>query len=187
MVFRSLARALAPGFVLVFLLAGCNQLPNVALPTRPTASAPPASPSTVTTVGGTGSEQVIAAYVSYWQAYGAAMRTRNIAAARRLLANVTDADFLRQVTAPMPRVWAAHEIGYGYAIPHVLGVIRRSTSASLHDCLDLSHFGVQDTRTGLIVPGSFGLPELNFYVTLTRSAGRWVVSNMQQVEVPCTP
>ncbi len=59
--------------------------------------------------------------------------------------------------------------------------------ALLHDCLDLSHFGVLDKRTGRVVPGSFGLPGQDYYVSLELSGGRWKVANMQPVEVPCSP
>lgn len=151
------------------------------------ASQPTAQPASRTARG-----QVLAAYLGYWQAYGSALRTRNITAARKLLISYTDAAFLSDVTAPLPRVWGAHEIGYGFAVPHVISITLAGPSAMLHDCLDLSHLGTEDTRTGRILAGSFGLAAMNFYVTLTRSArsqsqARWVISKMQQVEVPCTP
>jgi len=41
--------------------------------------------------------------------------------------------------------------------------------------------------TGLVVSDSFGLPNRNFYITLVLSRGRWLVSNMEPVEVPCQP
>jgi hypothetical protein len=187
MVLSSAARAALPGFALALFVIGCGSLPNVTLPVKPVtpaSSAPLGGPEPTSPVG---HEQVVTAYLGYWQAYGTALRTRNMASARGLLAQFADAGFLKQVTAPLSKVWAAREIGYGYAIPHVLGVTTKGNSATLHDCLDLSHLGVQDSKTGLVVPGSFGLPEVDFYVTLTRKAGHWVVSNMQQVEVPCTP
>jgi hypothetical protein len=130
---------------------------------------------------------VLSAYQGYWQAYSEASRSRNLAAAKKLLRAYAQASFVTEVTAPLPRLWAAHQVGYGYAVPHVLSVARKGKSALLHDCLDLSHLGTQDTRSGRVLPGSFGLPTVNFYVTLTRTGARWVVSKMQQVEVPCTP
>ena len=188
MAVRSLARALALGFTLVLLPAGCGSgsAPSVQLPAKPAVATslpgsgtPRAHPSTRSVV--------LAAYQGYWQAYGAAARTQDITAARKLLRAYADAAFVSEVTAALPRLWAAHQIGYGYAVTHVLSVTRSGASALLHDCLDLSHLGTQDARTGRVLPGSFGLPTVNFYVTLTRSGGRWVVSKMQQVEVPCTP
>src|ERR1022692_4668110 len=160
MALRSLARALV--LVSALLLLGCATSPSVELPAKPVtpaSSATFASPDPLASASPTRRDRVISAYLSYWQAYGAALRTRNIASARLLLAPYTDSFYRDQLTAPLPRVWAANEIGYGYAVPHVLGVTSTAASAVLHDCLDLSHFGTQNTRTGQIVPGSFGLPE----------------------------
>jgi hypothetical protein len=192
MAVRRFARTVAPVLPLVLLSVGCGSLPNVSLPAKPAAAASVAgraSPKTASTVR----SQVITAYTGYWQAYGVALRTRKISTARRLLARYAAPAFVSEVTASLPRLWAGHVIGYGYAVPHVLGVTRTGTSsARLQDCLDLSHLGTQDPRTGQVVPGSFGQPAVNFYVTLARSgrpgAGiHWVVTKMQQVEVPCTP
>lgn len=188
MAVRSLARALAPGLTLVLLSAGCGagSAPSVQLPAKPAAAA------TIPSRGAAGARPstrslVLAAYQSYWQAYGQAARARNLATARKLLRTYAQPSFVNEITAPLPRLWAAHQAGYGYAIPHVLSVTPKGTSALLHDCLDLSHLGTQDVRTGRVLPGSYGLPTVNFYVTLTRTGARWVVSKMQQVEVPCTP
>ncbi|HXP22063.1 MAG TPA: hypothetical protein VN840_20640 [Streptosporangiaceae bacterium] len=162
-----------------------------------------ATQATPGVAGSTARSQVIAAYTGYWQAYGIALRTRNIGTARKLLARFAAQAFVSEVTASLPRLWAGQVIGYGYAVPHVLSFTRTgASSALLHDCLDLSHLGTQDVKTGQVVPGSFGLPTVDFYVTLVRS-GRsrsgqpgsgqpgsgqhWVVTKMQQVEVPCTP
>jgi hypothetical protein len=198
MAVRTFARSLAPVFTLV-LLVGCGSLPNVPLPAKPAAGPPVANQPRPDSAAHTVRGQILAAYQGYWQAYGAALRTRNIAAARKLLRGYADAAFVSQVTAPLTRLWAAHEIGYGFAVTHVLSFAHKANAntALLHDCLDLSRLGTQDAKTGRIVPGSFGLPTVNFYVTLSRSgpAGsgesgtseHWLVSRMLQVEVPCTP
>jgi hypothetical protein len=185
---RSFARAIAPGLVLVFLSAGCGSaLPNVPLPAKPAAEASAPGQAGAGPVKHTVRGQVLAGYLGYWQAYAAALRTRDLAAARKLLARYADGPFVTTVTAPLPRVWASHVTGYGYAVPHVLSVSHTATSALVHDCLDLSHLGTQDVRTGRVVPGSFGLAAVDFYVTLARSGKRWLISKMQQVEVPCSP
>lgn len=174
--------------MLVFLSAGCGSaLPNVALPAKPAAAASVAGQAGQEPPKHTVRGQVLAGYLGYWQAYGAALRTRDLAAARKLLAGFAEASFVTTVTAPLAKVWASHVIGYGFAVPHVLSVSHTATSALVHDCLDLSHLGTQDLRTGRVVPGSFGLSAVDFYVTLTRSGKRWLVSKMQQVEVPCAP
>lgn len=174
--------------MLVLLFAGCGSaLPNVPLPAKPAVAASVPGEAGQGPAKHTVRAQVLAGYLGYWQAYGAALRTRDLAAARKLLARYADGAFATAVTAPLSRVWASHEIGYGYAVPHVLSLTHTSASALVHDCLDLSHLGTQDTRTGRVVPGSFGLAAVDFYVTLTRSGKRWLVSKMQQVEVPCAP
>jgi hypothetical protein len=179
-----LALALAP-IALAAVACGTQQAPTVALPARASgqdsvpaaSSAPPPTP-----------EQVVAAdYAGYWQAYGQAMTAGNAAGARRLLAPYAAASTIGRLIASLQRVWAAHDQAYGAAQTHVLGVQITGPKALLHDCLDLSHFGVLDKTTGRVVSGSFGLADRDYYITLVLSGGRWLVSNMEPVEVPCQP
>jgi hypothetical protein len=107
--------------------------------------------------------------------------------ARRILTPYEAPSGMPTLIGSLRRVWAAHDVAYGGAITHVKSVHITGGSAMVHDCLDLSHFGVLDTATGRVVPDSFGLANLNYYVTLELSGGRWRVSNMQPVEVPCKP
>ena len=179
-----LALALAP-IALAAVACGTQQAPSVALPARAsggaTLPAAPASPPPTP-------EQVVAAdYAGYWQAYGQAMTAGNAARARQLLAPYTAPGTIGRLLASLQRVWAAHDQAYGAAQPHVLGVQITGSRALLHDCLDLSHFGVLDRATGRVVSSSFGLPDRDYYITLVLSGGRWLVSNMEPVEVPCQP
>jgi hypothetical protein len=130
---------------------------------------------------------VQAAYFGYWQAYAQAMDAGNPAGARSALTPYTAPGTLGRLITALGKVWAAHEAADGAAMPHVLGVQITGARALLHDCLDLSHFGVVNKTTGLVVSDSFGLPNRNFYVTLLLVRGRWLVSNMEPVEVPCQP
>jgi hypothetical protein len=132
-------------------------------------------------------QQVINAYTGYWQAFAEAMGAQNAARARSILAPYQPASAVARVVGADRRVWAAHETAYGSAITHVLDVRVTGGRAMVHDCLDLSHFGAKDVRTGRVVPESFGLPQLNFYITVMRSGDRWLVTNMLPVEVPCAP
>jgi hypothetical protein len=164
--------------------AGCAAQPQAALPRKSAALAVPAalaSPSL------TARQRVVAAYDGYWQAYADAMSSLNAGKARSILAGYVPAAGIAARIRAYQRDWAAHDIAYGGAVTHVLSVRIRGQRATLHDCLDLSHLGVQSDRTGRVVPGSFGLPRLNFYITLVLSGGRWLVSNMQPVVVPCEP
>lgn len=179
-----LALALAP-IALAAVACGTQQAPSVALPAKASGGATlPAAPTSPPPTP----EQVVAAdYAGYWQAYGQAMTAGNAARARQLLAPWTAAGTTGRLIASLQRVWAAHDQAYGAAQPHVLGVEITGSRALLHDCLDLSHFGVVDKATGRVVSNSFGLPDRDYYITLVLSGGRWLVSNMEPVEVPCQP
>jgi hypothetical protein len=177
------ARSALP-LVLAIAIAGCGAQSSVALPRK---SGQLVAPAALNSPGQSARQQVIAAYTGYWQAFAAAMSSQNAARARAILAPYDSASATAQAVKADRRVWAAHETGYGSAVTHILGVRLTGSRALVHDCLDLSHFGAENVRTGRVVPASFGLPQLNSYVTLTRSAGRWLVTNTQPVEVPCAP
>jgi hypothetical protein len=175
---------LAIALAVAAAVAGCGSQARVALPRK---SAALAGSSGLSSPKLTARQQVIAAYTGYWQAYGAAISSQSAAQARAILAPYDPPAALARAVQADRRVWAAHDTVYGSAVPHVLSVRLTGKHALLHDCLDLSHFGVQNSRTGQVIPQSIGLSRLNFYVTLTRSGGRWLISNMQPVVVPCKP
>lgn len=179
---RSAALLLAPALALG--LAACASQASAALPRKATGLAAPAPLSSPRL---SPRQQVAAAYVGYWQAFSAAMSSQNPARARAILASYDQPSAVSRAVKADQLLWAAHEIAYGSAVTHILSVQVTGSRALLHDCLDLSHFGAQDTRTGRVVPGSFGLPRLNFYITLVLSRGQWLVSDMQPVVVPCNP
>jgi hypothetical protein len=179
-----LAVALVPA-ALAAAACGTSQAPAVALPAR--ASGQPSVPAASSSASATPEQVVAAAYAGYWQAYAQAMTAPGPARARRILAPYAAPPTLPQLIASLQRVWAAHEAAYGAAQTHVLGVTITGRRAVLHDCLDLSHFGVVDTGTGRVVSNSFGLANRNYYITLMLAGGRWLVSNMEPVEVPCQP
>jgi hypothetical protein len=172
--------------VLAVAACGTTQAASVALPAK--GSAAPAVPAVAPSAAAATPQQVVAAdYAGYWQAYGQAMTAGNAASARAILAPYAAAGVIGRLVSSLHGVWAAHDEAYGAAQPHVLGVTITGTRALLHDCLDLSHFGVLDKATGRVVSGSFGLADRDYYVTLVQSGGRWLVSNMEPVEVPCQP
>jgi hypothetical protein len=183
---RSSGRRRTPGSALPLILAlavtGCAAQPTAALPAKSRQMTAPAALSGQTP---SARQQVIAAYTGYWKAFAAAMSAQNAARARAIMAPYEPASAVAQTIKADRRVWAAHETAYGSAVPHILDVRLTGNRALVHDCLDLSHFGAQNMRTGRVVPESFGLPHLNFYVTVIRAGVRWLVTNMQPVEVPC--
>ncbi len=165
--------------------AACGGQPaSVPLPAKGGTAAP--SQAVLTRPARTPAQVVTAAYQGYWQAYAAAMTASSPGRARVILARYSTPGGITALIGSLRRVWRAHDVAYGGAVTHVLSVRITGRRASVHDCLDLSHFGVQDKTTGQVVPNSFGLPDLNYYVTLELSGGRWRVSNMTPVEVSCT-
>jgi hypothetical protein len=171
---------------MVLAAAGCGSpAASVALPHKGgTASAAPVS---LATPAPTPQQKVAAAYRGYWVAYAEAMTARSAARAQAILAPYQVPDGMPQLIKSLKAVWGAHDIAYGGAVTHVKGVQITGPRAILHDCLDLSHFGVEDQVTGRVISNSFGLANQDYYIDLVRSGGRWRVSNMQNVEVPCEP
>ncbi len=163
--------------------AGCAAAqPRAVLPRKTAGSS--AGPATLTGRP-TVRQQVIAAYDSSWQAYAQGWGARSATRARAMLTPYFSSQLVATTVRGFQRDWAAHEIGYGGAVPHVLSVSVHGRTATLHDCLDLSQFGAQNDRTGQVVAGSFGQQRLNTYVTLGLSGGRWLVRTLQPVQVPC--
>ena len=177
--------ALAVLAVALAVTACSGQAPAVSLPAKGGTGAP--SQAALTGPGHTPAQAVTSAYQGYWRAYAAAMSASGAGRARAILAPYSTPGGVTALIGSLRRVWRAHEAAYGGAVTHVRDVRLTGHRASVHDCLDLSHFGVLDKSTGQVVPNSFGLPDLNYYVTLELSGGRWRVSNMTPVEVPCTP
>jgi hypothetical protein len=132
-------------------------------------------------------QQVVAAYRGYWRAYEAAWRSRNSVRARQILAPYDASGGLGLTVHAYQRNWTAHLGPDGNAITHVLSVRVAGRRALLHDCLDLSHLAELNTSSRQLIPGSYGPPRQNFYVTLRLVRGRWLVSDMQLAAVPCAP
>jgi hypothetical protein len=168
-------------------VAGCGAAaaPTVTLPAK--ASAPATIPAAPSSAPLTPRQVVEADYAGYWTAYAQAMTAGTPAGARAILSPYATPATIPSLISALRKVWAAREVASGAAVTHPLSVQVTGSRALLHDCLDLSHFGVASRATGLVVSDSFGLPNRNFYVTLLLAGGRWRVSNMQPVEVPCTP
>jgi len=142
--------------ILALAVTGCAAQHTVGLPAKSRQQTAP------TALGGqtlTARQQVIAAYTGYWQAFAAAMSSQNAARARAIMAPYEPASAIAQTIKADRRVWAAHETAYGSAAPHILDVRMAGNRALVHDCLDLSHFGAQNTPTikslAQLTPGRF--------------------------------
>jgi hypothetical protein len=179
-----LAVTVAPGLT---ILAACGgqQAPSVALPAH--ASAPSTVPVAPSSAPATPQQAVATAYAGYWQAYAQAMTAGSAPGARAILSPYASPALTARLISALRPVWAAGDAAYGQAVTHPLSVQITGTTALLHDCLDLSHLGAENRTTGLVLPDSFGLSNRDYYVTLVLTGGRWLVSNMEPVEVPCQP
>jgi hypothetical protein len=168
--------------------AGCGgPAARVSLPARAARTATAAPAALASSAPQTPRQAVAAAYRGYWRAYAAAMSADSTARATAILAPYDAPSGTPLLMKNLKAIWKAHDVAYGGAVTHIKSVRITGRRAILNDCLDLSHFGVTDQRTGRVVPGSFGLANQDTYITLLRSGGRWRVSNMEPVEVPCEP
>jgi hypothetical protein len=130
-------------------------------------------------------EQVMAAYAGYWQASDKAVDAGNARLARRLLARYAPASAIPGLIAALQQDWDSHAVVDGNPVLHILSVRVRKNRATVHDCVDLSHAGLKDARTGRVLPHSFGSPRANYYASLVFSGGRWLVSNLVPVVALC--
>ena len=163
---------------------GCGRQHPVALPPPAgpvsAASAPAASPPTAR-------DRVISAYIGYWQASGQAIDAGRPSRARVILAPYVTADSLPSMIAVLQQDWQQHAVAYGSPVLHIRSVVIRQGTATVHDCIDLSHAGLRNARTGRVFPRSFGSPRANYYASLVRDGGRWLVSNVVPVVASCDP
>jgi hypothetical protein len=182
-----LALALAGALAVAGLagLAGCSlqgqKAAKVALPGKPAradlagAKAAPASPRAL----------VVAAYEGYWHATSEALASRNPARAKAILADYVPAHAIPALVRGLKGFWRRHQVGFGSPIFHVMKVkITMHRTAAVHDCLDLSHVGFQDEKTGQVV-GGFGQSHDFVITTLALEHGRWLVTGAIAVVQPC--
>ncbi len=169
---------------LVAGLAGCAGQADAGLPPKPGAA--PAVAVLTAPQPGTRA-QVLAAYTGYWQASSAAVDAGRAAPARALLARYLTAGVIPAVIAALRTDWADHAVSAGSPVMHILSIKITGGHALVHDCLDLSHAGLANARTGRVYPRSFGSAHANFYADLVRSNSGWLISNLVPVMAPCEP
>lgn len=165
-------------------VAGCgsSQAP-VALPPRAAVH----SPAQAVVAKPTVREQVVSAYTAYWQATAAATDAGQATRARAILAPYLPPSSLPAMIAALRQDWAAHAVTDGSPVLHITSVSVRQGTATVSDCVDLSHAGLRDARTGQVFPHSFGSPRASYFASLVRRGGRWLVSNLVPVVAPCEP
>jgi hypothetical protein len=164
--------------------AGCASQPAVSLPSKAHGAA---SAADLNDPQLNAREQVLTAYTGYWQANSAAVDAGNAASARALLAPYLTASALPGVLAALRPDWSEHAVSSGSPVLHILSVKITGRQAIVHDCIDLSHAGLANARTGKVYPHSFGSSHANFYADLVLSRSRWLVSNLVPVVALCEP
>lgn len=182
-----MARVL-PGAVLtaalaVAAIAGCGSPPApVSLPKKPTA----AQLARVSTAHASTRQLVVAAYEGYWRATNEAVNSRNPASAKALLTAYIPSQSVSGLVKGMSVLWKRHEVVYGGPIFHIMAVkMTGSQTAAVHDCIDLSHMGFEDSQTGEIV-GGIGQKHDYLITTLAYEHGRWRVTGAIPVVRSCT-
>jgi hypothetical protein len=164
-------------------VAACGGQAAVALPHKTVLpTVPAAQDSQALTV----QDQVVSAYTGYWQALGQALDARSAARAQAILAPYATAALIPSLVSGFQTDWARGEIQYGGPVPHILGVQVTGSSASVHDCADFSHAGVQLAATGQVV-GSLGDSRVNMVSTLVLTDSRWLLSSQIPVVASCEP
>jgi hypothetical protein len=192
---RAPAAAAAAGLAgaLVGVLAGCAAATQVTLPSRrPSATAASAEPARMPATHSvrpsappSARQLVIAAYRGYWQATNEALDSRSPHRAGLILARYVPRIAIPALVKGFRALWRHDEIAYGAPVLHVMSLMftgRRT--AAVHDCIDMSHAGFQDWRTGQVV-GGLGQPHDYLITTLALEHGRWLVTDAIAVVRPC--
>jgi hypothetical protein len=182
---RLTGRGLAAAFLSCGLLAGlvaCGSgQAQVALPKKSSHAQlvkdAPAPPST--------RQIVITAYQSYWRATTQAVDSRDPKVAKSLLASVVPGTAVGGLVSGMQALWHRNETAFGAPTFHIVSVkLTGPRTAAVHDCIDLSHTGFQNRKTGAIV-GALGQSHDYLITTLALEHGRWLVTGAIPVVQAC--
>jgi hypothetical protein len=175
-----LARGLAT-VILMWALAACGARAGVALPKRPSrAQLARIVPATLSA-----RQLVILAYEGYWQATNEAVNSRNASAAAVALTDHVPASAIPALVSGMRVLWRRDEVAFGGPVFHIMSVkMTGARTAAVHDCIDLSHTGFQNRRTGQII-GGLGQSHDYLITTLALAGGRWLVTGAIPVVQSC--
>ncbi|HUC56228.1 MAG TPA: hypothetical protein VMA95_02420 [Streptosporangiaceae bacterium] len=129
---------------------------------------------------------VVTAYEDYWQATNQAIDSRSPAAAKSILAAVVPASSVGGLVKGMQQLWQRNEIAFGAPVFHIRAVkLTGPDAAAVHDCIDLSHTGFQNRKTGTVI-GGLGQSHDYVITTLAREHGRWLVTGAIPVVESCS-
>ncbi len=164
-------------------LAGCGEVTNtVSLPpkTTPTHAAVASKPRPLSE-----RQDIVAAFTGYNEALRSAGNSRSPAEVRRLMRPYLPAGTISNLIKFDQSIWAKGELFYGRIVRHILAVHIDGNHAFVHDCDNTSGAGLEDARTGQVVPGSLGISDDNVITRLNLVRGRWLVGIQTIEDVPC--
>ena len=178
-------RGLAMGVLLcglVSAVAACgSSQAQVTLPKK----APDARLARVVPAAPSQRQLVIAAYEGYWQATNLAINSRDPAAAKSILTSYVPGNAVSGLIAGLKVLWRRDEAAFGVPVFHIMKVkMTGARTAAVHDCIDLSHTGFQNRRTGVIV-GGLGQSHDYLITTLALEHDRWLVTGAIPVVRSC--
>jgi hypothetical protein len=178
---RGLATAgLLGGLVVAVAACGSSQA-QVTLPKKvPHARLAPVAPASPSE-----RQLVIAAYEGYWQATNQAINSREPVTAKSILTSYVPRSAISGLITGMKVLWGRDEVAFGEPVFHIVSVKMTGTrTAAVHDCIDLSHTGFQNRRTGAIV-GGLGQSHDYLITTLALEHGRWLITGAIPVVQSC--
>lgn len=168
------------GLIAAVAACGSSQA-QVALPKK----APHARLARVTPASPSARQLVIAAYEGYWQATNQAINSRDPVAAKSILTSYVPDSAISGLITGMKVLWQRGETAFGAPVFHIVSVKMTGTrTAAVHDCIDLSHTGFQNRKTGAIV-GGLGQARDYLITTLALEHGRWLVTGAIPVVQSC--
>jgi len=130
-------------------------------------------------------QQVVAAISGYSAAMTTAFDSRSPAQVRQLLRPYLDRATISNALRAFGQAWGQHEVSYGRAIRHIIGVRISGTAAWVHDCDDTSNSGLAYGGTGQVVPGTLGSAHENLVTRLNLVNGHWLIGIQTIEDVPC--
>jgi hypothetical protein len=128
---------------------------------------------------------VVTAYEGYWQATNQAVNSDSQTTAKALIASYVPTGAVPTLLKGMQQLWQQDEMAFGAPEFHIMTVkLTGSRTAAVHDCIDLSHTGFQNRKTGQIV-GGLGQSHDYLITTLALEHGRWLVTGAIPVVQSC--
>jgi hypothetical protein len=176
---RGLAAAILGGGLLLALAACGQSAAQVTLPKKASQlSRVVAAPPSVR-------QLVVSAYEGYWQATSQAINSGSEATAKSILASYVPPSSLPGLLRGMAVLWQRDEMSYGAPVFHIMSVkVTGPHTAAVHDCIDLSHTGFQNRKSGDVV-GGLGQSHDYLITTMALEHGRWLVTGAIPVVQAC--